>query len=495
MRRKKIKILLVRLIGDDIYDSNTADYNVGLAFLSDIAKKEGAIVALKDPVTYIELIEFVSKSVFDIVGMNVHYLNIVNTLKAAKYIKENNQSYIIMGGHHVSAVAHEILEDNKYIDSVCVGEGEDVFRRLITQLQNSRNVERGVLYSEKFFDINSYELYDDHGIDHVRRLSTSRGCLYSCSFCTTPAIHSMLDGPKLRSRNSKLIVNDITNLVGKGANKIYFNDDTFVYKNKESYRRAYEISEGLKKNNICVHLKIQLRADSFDYSSIYLLRKMRQVGFDAAFVGIESGSDNILYEYNKKTNNYKNIECVKTFDICRVQLNVGTILASPDSTVFNVIESINGLKKMCLAYMFFRRVTFRMNLFPGTEIERRLIRENRVIGEKRYLPRKYIFKDSQVERIVDVYEKIMPKYLHDIGDSIFKLRSRLIYLIYMRKVAREKMNLLFEWSDYSANMLIMHFQKKSNYIQIYNDMEKYTMYCVGLSNVIDRLIGDYDYYV
>src|SRR4051794_13655395 len=116
------RVALVRMLGDDRLDSNTADYNVGLLYLAASLGKVGVRATVFDPLAPSQLALLTEPDELSLVGFTVHYLNIQETLVAAQRVKESNPSCtVILGGHHASATATELLADNPFIDGICIG--------------------------------------------------------------------------------------------------------------------------------------------------------------------------------------------------------------------------------------------------------------------------------------------------------------------------------------------------------------------------------------
>jgi radical SAM superfamily enzyme YgiQ (UPF0313 family) len=65
----------------------------------------------------------------DLVGFSVNLWNYSKSLEMAKIAKEKG-AITIMGGHHASSVAKNILKNRDYIDYIIIGDGEKAFTDL-----------------------------------------------------------------------------------------------------------------------------------------------------------------------------------------------------------------------------------------------------------------------------------------------------------------------------------------------------------------------------
>ena len=128
----------------------------------------------------------------------------------AKKIKERFPECIILFGGHQITPDTSLLENEKYIDIMCFGEGEEVFEKLLLTLKNNASLDsvpniayrkNGQIYrtnqkkSERIDYPSPYltgvfdsilENYPD--IDFHTVIETNRGCPYSCAYCDWGAL-------------------------------------------------------------------------------------------------------------------------------------------------------------------------------------------------------------------------------------------------------------------------------------------------------------------
>jgi hypothetical protein len=165
-----------------------------------------------------------------------------------------------------------------------------------------------------------------------------------------------------------------------------------------------------------------------------------------------------------------------------IVVNAGNILASPYSTTEDIVDSIEGFAAMGIAYLFFRRVDFRANVLPGTEMEAELRLQNRLIGARRYGRLSYRFREQRIEDVVNLLEGAMPTFLMRTKGELFIARKDALLAAYGGKAdaiavfqTLEAMNLgakefLLRWfRDLEAN-------KISN-ARFASEMEAFTSDC------------------
>lgn len=152
---------------------------------------------------------------------------------------------------------------------------------LSKQIKIKNNYNKLPMIDRSFVDINKYM--------DTRTLISSRGCIGTCKFCTTPYYFKIWDG-----KSAEEVVNEIELLINKyNAKKIMFLDDNAtVDKN-----RMIKICELIKEKNIKCLFGALCSIKCYDKE---MLKKMYEVGFRWIHFGLESGSQKILKMMNKE---------------------------------------------------------------------------------------------------------------------------------------------------------------------------------------------------
>jgi anaerobic magnesium-protoporphyrin IX monomethyl ester cyclase len=243
-------------------------------------------------------------------------------LEMSRLIKENTRgkTTIIWGGPHPSVLPEQTLE-NRYIDIVCIGEGDITFLELADALSNKRpldnisgigfkqgskivitperpllNVEELLPIPWELIEVEKYIHRDFYLKNTSRSLDigqTSRGCPYQCGFCSSAALRKR----KWRAMSVEKSLERILDPVRRfNLDSIWIRDDEF-YIDRE---RAYAICKGI----IASGLKIKwytsgTRVNVFNQATEEELSIMKQSGADTVKFGAESGSNRILKLMNK----------------------------------------------------------------------------------------------------------------------------------------------------------------------------------------------------
>ncbi|EKD81500.1 MAG: radical SAM protein [uncultured bacterium] len=294
---------------------------IGIAYLGAIAHKNGFETLLIDggQTAVPDIIEELKRFSPDFIGVTCWTINRETVWELCAKIKlVAPDTFLALGGSHASLFPQHVFAKT-HAAAVAVGEGEETFRELLEALAGNgdlkkvnglvlRNADGSVFFTEKRqriqdldsipfpyyegfkgFDLNNYL-----GFPSLPRptapIISSRGCVFDCSYCSSVSFW----GNCWRGRSAENILAEIEWLVKEmGARSIYFFDDNFTVKKE----RVIEVCEGIKRLGLdikwacCSHVRL---------ASPELLQKMHECGCVGIDYGVESGSNKILHQINKK---------------------------------------------------------------------------------------------------------------------------------------------------------------------------------------------------
>jgi len=193
---------------------------------------------IKDPIINIVTDLFTKKP--DIVGFSCYIWNIEETIKVIELLKKVLPDVtIIVGGPEVSYDVEYWLDRLTNVDFIIMGEGEAVFKQLISYLDGNEQLDNinGIAFKKdnkktlrpqreklNLKEMPSpYRFPEDipHLPNRVIYIETSRGCPFNCQFC----LSSIEVGVRYFDREK--IKDDIRYLLKNGAKTIKFVDRTF----------------------------------------------------------------------------------------------------------------------------------------------------------------------------------------------------------------------------------------------------------------------------
>jgi anaerobic magnesium-protoporphyrin IX monomethyl ester cyclase len=237
--------------------------SIGLAYLAAVLEENDHEVTVIDcPASEIDLIKLKEKLISmdaQLIGITSMTPTIQSALQVANVAKEAcPDAMIVLGGPHTTFMDEQVLEEEKNVDLIVRGEGEQTLLEITQNISNSRKLNQiqGITFrnngqitrtpNRKYiqnldelprpayhhFPLEKYRLFGRR----ILPIITSRGCPSQCSFCTT----SRIFGKAFRARSPKNVVDELEWLRDEhGADAFSFYDDTFTL-NKN---RALEICE------------------------------------------------------------------------------------------------------------------------------------------------------------------------------------------------------------------------------------------------------------
>jgi anaerobic magnesium-protoporphyrin IX monomethyl ester cyclase len=258
---------------------------------------------------------------------------ITNAIQIGRFVKAAFPNInVVWGGPHATFYPETILDQEWSADYVVSGYASQTFHQLVTCLSEGtepgsiRNVswrsDDGVVRNpgmdQAFEEIDyreiPYHLIPDFSVygqvDQDRiifSMYSSLGCPYMCSFCSSPAQYSTIDGKKWVKLPPEEVADHLQMVVEKyGANYVYFiDDDSFP-----SLKHVEGIIDEINRRGIDVKLGFRgARINEIKRMSDEFLSKLAEAGTDIMHIGAETGSNRILQLIRKDCTVDDIIEC------------------------------------------------------------------------------------------------------------------------------------------------------------------------------------------
>ena len=289
---------------------------LGLGYLAAVLEKAGYAVKVIDcqaqKITYADVERELSNSQPKMVGVTSTTLTYKSALKIIKIAKKTHPNCLtVLGGCHVTFWDDKALQECPELDVVVRREGELTITEIAERVKESkplsgilgttlrengqivRNADRPYIQDLDSLPFPAHHLLPLADLKSMGRyifpITTSRGCLYWCNFCTTVRMF----GRGYRERSPKNVVDEMEFLHKKyGARQFTFYDDAFTVNQARTIQICNEIlSRGLKVEWDC-----ETRVDMITKE---LLQTMKDAGCIAVWFGVESGSQKVLQQMGK----------------------------------------------------------------------------------------------------------------------------------------------------------------------------------------------------
>jgi radical SAM superfamily enzyme YgiQ (UPF0313 family) len=303
---------------------------------------------------------------------------------------------VVLGGIHPTVLPQEA---KLHCDVVITGEAEPVWQQFLEDYKN--NTLKEFYHGGATADLDDYPLPRRDLIRYTSPLKlqpivTSRGCPYSCSFCSVWKFF----GRKIRHVAVDRVLQDIEN---SKTNKFMFLDDNIV--GNPAY--ATELFNALKERRITW---VGQASISFSKNE-ELLKLAYDSGCRGLFFGLESVSEEKIKRMSKSMRSQaETIDAIK-----RIQ---GTGILFHASLVFGFDDDDKSVFDETLEFLFKTRIpsaTFNiLTPYPGTDVYEQFKRENRLITEDwdfyDHCTATYLPKNMSIDALYEGYQYVIDNF-------------------------------------------------------------------------------------
>ena len=249
---------------------------------------------------------------------------------------------VILGGPHAIAAGRDIFQECPAVDFVIRGEGEEALVGLL-QGVSLKDIP-GLLSRDPRLDGTAYEPLQ---IDHIsfpkyRRfdlgkygttmnLASSRGCVYSCTFCGAPKFL----GKKWRAFSSGRMIEEFEYWYARGYRNFYFTDSLFAL----DRRRLVEFCSHVAGTG---YKDVSFTADGAraDHLTRDVLEQLKQASFTTLILGVESVHDRTL-EFFRKNETFAQIDAALSIaDSLDFDIIVYLIIGAPTESYNDALDSL-----------------------------------------------------------------------------------------------------------------------------------------------------------
>ena len=352
---------------------------LGLGYLAAVLEKDGYEVDVIDcqalNISFETVKNELQKRQPDVVGLTattVTYNSALRVIRDAKEVCPN--CLTVIGGVHVTFWDEEALEECPQLDVVVRKEGEFTLLELVQRLEAGKGFDGvlGITYRKDgkivknadrpyIEDLDSLPFPARHlwPLDQIRKiedifyLTTSRGCVFWCEFCSAVRMF----GRRFRMRSVKNVVDELEYLHKTyGATVFTFCDDAFTV----DQARAEEICEEIQRRKLEIKWNCGTRVDMLTKE---LLLKMKDAGCLSVWAGVESGVQELLDAMGKGIRLEQTIKVFGWLRELGLQPAPNVILGFPGETKKTAWKTIKFVEKISPDYLTYYNIA---TPFPGT---------------------------------------------------------------------------------------------------------------------------------
>ena len=228
------------------------------------------------------------------VGFSLIFQRMLTEFAAlAKYLRLHGvTAHFTMGGHFPTIEYTKTLELIPELDTVVRHEGENTTLELYRQLDNPELWPKikGIAFRKNSsvevnpprplvedldsfpFPIRRAKAQRHRGLG-ICSILASRGCYYSCSFCSVRQFYGSAPGPRRRSRSPSNVAQEMEQLFRNGIRIFKFVDDDLGMKTKLQQDWISEFAQELKRRDLARKIlwRISNRVDELDIDCLLSL--------------------------------------------------------------------------------------------------------------------------------------------------------------------------------------------------------------------------------
>lgn len=457
---------------------------------------------------------------YQVIGFSMTHPTLEHDLSLVWHAKKCNPDSLLIAGGEEAVFNHSQVFRFSPIDLVVLGEGEMPMFNIcekITQskgnnLKNLRDIpglliregEKTIstgynssLDRERFLEVTKslnfgdipYEkywsfmegMYDNDKLNddvyrEVRtiRMFTSNYCPYRCTFCSSTNFHEYSCGkrPKFTLVSAEDLLLMIKRTIGLHplVKTIFFHDDNFTL-GRQGQERAVELCNGIIKykqqNIIPKNLSFMCQNRVSDVSK-HMLELMSEAGFRMVSYGVESFSQNILNEFNKKISLNQIENALNWTYMSGIKIFINIILTSPNCRLSDVwLTATECVKHLKLGSEI--GLNPYLMPFPGADILKGEGIQDLIVWRKAKIPGTSITFNN-AERILPKDEEVrglLTSMQAELDYIYMKIRSRVssakksILTLYSLFLAFERLDVYKEEAENHAGELKIYINQSN----------------------------------
>ena len=335
---------------------------LGLGYLAAVLEKKGYEVEVIDcqasKFKYDDFKKEIAKRHPDVLGVTAATRLYNSALEIIKITKEVHPNCLtLIGGPHVTFWDEKALQECPQLDVVFRREGEYTLLEMVQRLEAGkshydiigttcrkgnefvRNPDRPYIENLDELPFPARHLWDLESIrkaEDIFYLTTSRGCVYWCEFCSAVRMF----GRKYRMRGVQNVADELEFLYKTYNAKVFtFCDDAFTV----DQARTEELCKEIKKRGLKIKWNCGTRVDMVTKD---LLTKMKEAGCVSVWFGVESGAQQVLNDMHKGISTEQTITAVNWVRKLGLKPVPNVLLGFPGETKETAWKTIKFAEKI-----------------------------------------------------------------------------------------------------------------------------------------------------
>jgi anaerobic magnesium-protoporphyrin IX monomethyl ester cyclase len=342
---------------------------LGLGYIAAALRNHGVEVELVDCtfLRFSEAVKRIKQAKPQIVGFYSMFSMKKTTLEIARALRNEGLSdcLLVVGGPLPSWAPESFLD---VFDVVVIGEGEEtmpelahciafgqelscvkglVFRdgkRIVSTGERPfiRDLDSLAFPTRELFDNEAYKKFYLNRFGYsTTSMITSRGCPFSCDFCSRPIF-----GADMRTRSVDNIVDEVEEIKALGYDRVWFADDCFTL----NRRHLLDVCGELIRRRVDAGWECLSRVDTMDAE---VAEGMKRAGCIRVFFGIESGSDTVLGLMNKRITTAQAERAIHVAKAAGLKVGAFFIVGYPGESDKTVLDTVRFASALPLDYLSF----------------------------------------------------------------------------------------------------------------------------------------------
>ena len=365
---------------------------IGLCYLNAVLRQKGhdCFIIQQDflsPFTDESILSLVKEKNIRLVGFSTYVTNASSALSMCRSLKEAGV-HTILGGPLASGYPSLVERDE--VDFLVQGEGEYGLLGLVEALQAESDFSgipnllfktggqvRHGLMGRRIQDLDALPVPDrEHmqvgkthmfgfprvgGRNRAYSVLTSRGCPYACSYC----VSDLMWHRQYYMRSVENVMDEMRGLFGPRSRNLalFVDEDVFVDRD-----RSLRLLAGMEESGLRVSFLASSHVHHLDEE---MIGPMRRAGCFQIYLGMESGSPEILKKVNRRYDFEKSISIIKACHHNNIMIFCGFIVGFPwedRSTMKQMRRLVRRLKADFYTFQY-------LQPYPGTLIHELAVRE------------------------------------------------------------------------------------------------------------------------